>query len=170
MKQLWPLICSSHWNPSKGKTFSLLSSLHNPSRQLCSPKRLPGTANWSEPHAYELPLIHLRAKWWDTDSAFPFPVLLFGDNSKSQQNKKKIWMLMFVRQTDSGHFPSDTKLNKWSQCEDKSLSVYSMVLHSEYERVFFTEKDWALKKVFSMVSWWDYRWDLERSVWNHQAE
>lgn len=57
---------------------------------------------------------------------------LFGDKEDSQQNKKQIWMVLkVVRQTDSGHFPSGNKRNKWSQREDKFSSVYGIVLHAE---------------------------------------
>lgn len=35
VKQLWPFICSSHWNLSKGRLSPISSSLPTPSMQLC---------------------------------------------------------------------------------------------------------------------------------------
>lgn len=35
VKQLWPFICSSPWNPSEGKLSPISSSLPTPSMQLC---------------------------------------------------------------------------------------------------------------------------------------
>ena len=136
--------------------------------QACSPafwrQRWAGTANWQRPHQKKSCLSYLRAKQWDTDSAIHFPMPLFGDKEDSQQNKQQIRILLkIVRQTDSGHFPSGNKINKWSQCEDKFASVYGIVLYTDYNRVSFTDRDWALKKVFSIVS-------SGRSTLGHQAD
>ena len=133
-------------------------------------QRGAGTASWQKPHQKSC-LSYLKAKQWDTDSVIHFPMPLFGDKEDSQQNKKQIRMLLkVVRQTDSGHFPSGNKINKWNQCEDKFSSVYGIVLHAEYNRVSFTEKHWALKKVFSIGSWWDSRRGSGRSTLGHQAD
>lgn len=94
-------------------------------------------------------LFHLRAKQWDTDSAVHIPMPLFGDDKDSEQNKKKIWMLLkVVGQTDSGCFPSGNKISKWSQCGGEFWSVYSIVLHAEYNRVLY-RKGWSFKEGIS---------------------
>lgn len=50
VKQLWPFICSSHWNPSEGK----LSPIFSSPPQACSSafwrQTGAGTANWQKPH------------------------------------------------------------------------------------------------------------------------
>lgn len=146
MKQLWPFICSSHWNPSKGKLspFSPLSTIQSSALQRACQGQPIGLNSRNKNcllfisgHCNE---ILLRSQCF-----------YLGTTAKANKIGRK-YEPMFVRQTDSGHIPSGTKLNTWSQCEDKSLSVYSIVLHSEYKRVFFTEKDWVLKQVFSIVS------------------
>lgn len=116
-------------------------------------------------------LSYLRAKQWAIDSATNFLMPLFWDKDGSQQNKKEIWTLLkAVTQTDSGLFPSGNKVNKLSQCENKFSSVYGIDLHDEYNKVSFTERDWALKKVFSTVSWWNSGRGTGRSTLGHQAD
>lgn len=150
-----------------GETFShLLLSPHRKHAALLSEDRDgQGRPIGRSPAKKKSCLSYLRAKQWDTDSAIHFPMPLFGDKEDSQQNKKQIRMLLkVIRQTDSGHFPSGNKINKWRQCKDKFASVHGIVLHAEYNRVSFAERDRALKKVFSVVSWWDSRRGSGRSA------
>lgn len=124
--------------------------LPTPSRQPFSLKKERGRdSQLAETPLLKVTLFHLRAKQWDTDSAVHFPLPLFGDNKDSQQNKKKIWMLLkVVRQTGSGCFPSGNKINKWSHCGGKFWSVYSIVVHAEHNRVLYG-KGWSFKEGIS---------------------
>lgn len=112
VKQLWPFICSSHWNLSKGRLSPISSSLPTPSTQLCFLKtERSRDSQLAELHKGKKKscLSYLRAKQWDIDSATNFPMPLSGDKDDSQQNKKQIWRLLkAVTQTDSGHFPQAT--------------------------------------------------------------
>lgn len=87
----------------------------------------------------------------------------------TKQGQQIRMLLKVARQTDLGCFPLGNKINKWSQREDKFSSVYGTVLHAEYKGISFTEMDWALKKVFSIVGWWASGSGSGRSAMGHQA-
>lgn len=171
VKQLWPSICSSHWNPSEGKLSPISSSLPTPSMQLCflrTERGRDGQLAEAPPKKVAF-LISVQSNEI-LIQPFIFQCLYLGTRrtgSKIRSRYECCWRLSGKQIRDT---PSGNKINKWSQREDKVSCVYGIVLHAEYNRVSFTERDRALKKVFSIVCWWDSRTGWGRSTLGHQAD
>lgn len=131
VKQLWPFICSSRWNPSKGK-LSPISSFSQPQacRSVFWRQRGAGTASWQNSTKKELSFLISGQSNETLIQPLIFQCLYLGTRmtaSKIRGKYERCWRLSRRVRT----LPSGNKMNKLSQCENKFSSVYGIVLHDE---------------------------------------